>query len=109
MKDFNVEKMENGFYRLLVCKRFYEKHAVLNTVYKFSDKAYFTLDSYDETYVAVLFRFYDNFYPENLEEFANSFYSELNDQQIRMDIETRTSKIKEVIYNKAFSAIRSIK
>ena len=56
MENFEFERIASNVYKLWLCKKMYDKTAVLNASYKNSDKAYFKLDVADDTHVAVIIK-----------------------------------------------------
>ena len=56
MENFEFERIASNVYKLWLCKKMYDKTAILNASYKNSDKAYFKLDVADDTHVAVIIK-----------------------------------------------------
>ena len=106
MDKFEIEFVKHNTYKFFINKKIYEKLAVLNTAYKFSDKAYFKIDSIDDENVAIFIKFKTDSNDIDAQCFVDDFRNELIDQQIRLDLEIRTGYIKNLIYEKAFSAVR---
>lgn len=92
-------------YKFRLTRKMYSREAVLNTSYKFLDKAYFSFGDSDDSCVDVIFEIKKNI-KCNPEYMIKEFYNELIDQQIRCDLDIRVGKIRELIYDKAFSALR---
>lgn len=106
MDCFKYTRDKNGYYSLLLSKKLYSKEAILNSCYVYSKIAYFKLELADEEHVAVIIRFKNNISSETVASFMDEFCNEVVDQQIRLDLEIRTSEIRNMIYEKAFLPIR---
>lgn len=109
MENFEFERVASNVFKLWLCKKLYDKTAILNASYKNSDKAYFKLDVADDTHVAVIIKFKEEISDIEVERFIDDFCNEIIDQQIRLDLEIRTYDIKKLIYKKAFSALKVTK
>ena len=106
MENFEFERIASNVYKLWLCKKMYDKTAVLNASYKNSDKAYFKLDVADDTHVAVIIKLKKEVSNIEVEHFIDDFCNEVIDQQIRLDLDLRTYYIKKIIYEKSFSALK---
>jgi len=101
MKDI-FKQVESNKLLLKIDDSIYEKEAVLNASYKFTDKCYINIESVDSK-IEVYFRCKDN--STNIEEIALSFENELIDQQVRINIGREFKEIREGLVKKAFSSI----
>ena len=99
------EKINDNEYKVIFSKEFYEKDAIFSAVY--NAEKYFVLKvmPYDE-YNVVVYLKYKLQESALLEKRMQEFCNDVNDQQIYLDLEKRTSDIKKRIYEKAFSAIK---
>ena len=107
MGDFNIEVVSDDIFKIIIYKKLYEKQAIFNAAYKYSDIAFFKLDeASDDRHVAVVIKIKKTSSDVDIDSFANEFCNEVIDQQIRFDLDIRTREIKKLIYQKAFSALR---
>lgn len=81
----------------------YTKEAVMNTMYKFTDKFYVKAEPISDSKISVIFTAKDN--SSVTEETVNQFFNELIDQQIRINVEKEYKTIREEIVKKAFASI----
>lgn len=106
MENYSLEKCGENLYKLPICKKIYEKLAILNAIYKFANLAYFKLELYTDTHILLLINIKKGILIDDLDMFAGELLNEINDQQIRLDLEQRTGEIKKLIYEKAFAPVR---
>ncbi|MBR4908669.1 MAG: His-Xaa-Ser system protein HxsD [Acidaminococcaceae bacterium] len=106
MSVFSLEKLEGDVFKLVLSKKIYDKMAVLNASYNQSDIAFFKIDSIDEKNVAVFIKFKNTVQDNEAQVFADNFLNDIIDYQIRLDLDVRTNHIKQVIFDKAFSALK---
>ncbi len=106
MENFEFQKVGNDVYKLWLCKKLYDKLAILNACYRNANKAYFKLDIADDAHVAVIIKFKREFPYTEVKNFIDEFSNDVIDQQIRLDLDARTFGIKKLIYEKAFSALK---
>ena len=106
MRNFEFKQVDYNTFELWLCKKLYDKMAILNASYKNSNKAYFKLDIADDMHVAVIIKFKSVITKNEVEDFINDFCNEVIDQQIRLDLDSRTADIKKLIYEKAFSVLK---
>ena len=101
MKEF-LKKIEGNKLLLTVQNDLYEKEAVLNASYKFTDRCYINVEV-----IGGLTEIY--FQAKNaeivLEEIALECGNELIDQQVRLNTGREFKTIREELVRKAFSSI----
>lgn len=101
MKEI-VKKIENNKMLLKIDSSLYEKEALLQASYKFSDRCYLNIELVD-THFEVYFESKNS--TENLEKIALNFGNEIIDQQIRLQTGREFKGIREQLVKKAFSSI----
>lgn len=107
LEKFDIEIISDSVFKIILCKKLYEKQAIFNAAYKYSNIAFFKLDeASDDRHVAVVIKMKNTSIDVDIDAFANEFCNEVIDQQIRFDLDIRTGEIKKLIYQKAFSALR---
>ena len=101
MKEF-LKKIEENKLLLTVQNDLYEKEAILNASYKFTDRCYINVQAigelteiYFQTKIAEII----------LEEIALEYGNELIDQQVRLNTGREFKTIREELVKKAFSSI----
>lgn len=101
MKEI-LKQIENNKLLLTVSNELYEKEAILNTSYKFTDKCYINIET-----IGMNTEIYFQHKTENisLETIALEFGNELIDQQIRLDTGREFKTIREELIKKAFSSV----
>lgn len=90
-------------------KEIYEKDAVMAAAYKLMDNYAILIEPVSETEVGVIIEAKDKNQIENLEQTAMRFCNEVLDQQIRLDLEKRYGRIREMIVQHAFSPIKDLR
>ena len=105
MNCYKVECVEANTYMICVDTKLYEKDALLNTVYKYSQKAYFKLEDNGKG-ISVYVVFKETMDVDGAKKIVNDFYNELADQQLRLSLDNRTGYIKKLIYEKAFAVLK---
>ena len=101
MKEI-LKEIEGDKLLLKVPKDIYEKEAVLNASYKFTNMCYINIDTI-ENIIEVLFQAKKD--DINLKEIALEFGNELIDQQIRLNTGKEYKVIREELVKKAFNSI----
>lgn len=101
MKEI-LKRIENNKLLLTVSNELYEKDAILNTSYKFTDKCYINIEL-----IGMNTEIYFQSKTENisLETIALEFGNELIDQQIRLVTGREFKTIREELIKKAFSTV----
>ncbi|HBX51112.1 MAG TPA: His-Xaa-Ser system protein HxsD [Bacteroidales bacterium] len=101
MKEI-IKKIEENKLLLTVPNSIYEKEAILNASYKYTDKCYINIEPI-ETITEIYFQKKNE--SINLESIALDFGNELIDQQIRLTTGREYKVIREELVKKAFSSI----
>lgn len=101
MKDI-ITEVEANKMLLKVSTDIYEKEAVLNASYKFTNKCYINIEQIDNI-VEIFFHAKDD--GVNLKQTALEFGNELIDQQIRLNTGREFKIIREELVKKAFNSI----
>ena len=101
MKEI-LKKVEGNKLLLTVDNSLYEKEAVLNTSYKFTDKCFINIEVI-ESITEIYFQSKNE--NINLENIALEFGNELIDQQIRLNCGREFKTIREELVKKAFLSI----
>ena len=107
MENFSFEKLDEDIFRILLSKRLYEKDAILNATYNYSNLGYFKLDNFDDNNVALIFKVKNYGKKVDIDMIIENLYNEINEQQLRLDLESRMGKIRDLIYEKAFAPVRN--
>ena len=101
MKEI-IKQIETNKLLLTVPNDMYEKEAILNASYKFTDKCFVNIEPIG-TFTEIYFQSKtDNI---NLENIALEFGNELIDQQVRLLTGREFKTIREEIVKKAFSSV----
>jgi His-Xaa-Ser system protein HxsD len=101
MKEI-IKKIDKDKMLLKIDSRLYEKDALLQASYKFTNKCYLNIELVD-TYFEVYFESKND--TENLEKIALDFGNEIIDQQIRLQNGREFKEVREQLVKKAFSSI----
>ena len=110
--DFNLLKLELSKDIVDEEKEKYQltwvgkKEAILNATYNYSNLGYFKLDNFDDNNVALIFKLKNYGSQIDVEMIIGNLYNEINEQQMRLDLESRMGKIRDLIYEKAFAPVR---
>lgn len=101
MKEI-LKKIEGDKLLLTVKNDMYEKEAILNASYKFTDKCFINIEP-----IGTLTEIYFHSKNENIdiENIALNFGNELIDQQVRLSTGREFKVIREELVKKAFSSI----
>jgi len=101
MKEI-LKKMEGNKILLKVSNEIYEKDAILNASYKFTDKCFINIEPINK--ITEIY-----FQPKtedlNIENIVLLFGNELIDQQVRLNVGREFKLIREELVKKAFSSI----
>lgn len=101
MKEI-LKKIEENKLLLTVQNDIYEKEAILNTSYKFTDKCFVNIEIIGAiTEICFQSKSEDN----DLEKIALDFGNELIDQQVRLSTGREFKVIREELVKRAFSSI----
>lgn len=101
MKEI-LKKTEGKKVLLTVSNEMYEKDAILNASYKFTDKCFIHIEPIDS--ITEIF-FQSKTVEVDLEIISLNFGNELIDQQIRLNTGREFKIIREELVKKAFSSI----
>lgn len=101
MKEI-IKKISKDKLLLKVDCNLYEKDALLQAAYKFTDRCYINIESVDN-YYEVYFQSKNS--AENLEKVSLEFGNEIIDQQIRLQTGREFKEVREQLVKKAFSSI----
>ncbi len=101
MKEIII-KIEENKLLLTVSNEIYEKRAILNASYKFTNKCFINIEQTDKKF-EILFQQKEK--GTNLETIAFEFGNELIDQQIRINVGREFKTIREELVKKAFNSI----
>ena len=108
MEETKIIIEDNGFLKINIYKQFYEREAIFSAAKKFTNNNTIIIrPSTDKRYVEILFQANEDNKLE-LEDLAKKFCNELLDQQVRLDLEKRFWKIRELIVQHAFSPIANL-
>ena len=103
-----VSKIEDGKLLLKLSKQFYEKSAVTNAAYKFTDKCIILIKPLEEGYVGVWFKARDGQDSETIHNLLDDFCNEVLDQQVRLDLEKRYGSLRDSIVKHAFQPLSDV-
>jgi len=101
MKEI-LREIEGNKLLLTVSNDMYEKEAILNASYKFTDKCYINIEPSDSITEIYFQRKNENIEIDNI---ALDFGNELIDQQVRLNTGREFKVIREELVKKAFSSI----
>ncbi len=90
---------------LKLSKKFYEKSAVMNAAYKFTNKCIIVIEPLEEGYVGVWFKAKDGQGSETISNLLDEFCNEVLDQQVRLDLEKRYGTLRDAIVKHAFQPL----
>lgn len=103
-----VYKVDGNTLAILLHTEFYEKEAVRAACYKFTDKCTILIRPADDFEIEVTFE------PKHgitcdIESTARAFCNEVLDQQVRLDLEKRYGRVRELIVRQAFEPVKNLK
>jgi His-Xaa-Ser system protein HxsD len=101
MKEI-IKKIEENKMLLKIDSSLYDKEALLQASYKFTDKCYLNIELVDNHFEIYFESKNDS---ENLEKIALNFGNEIIDQQIRLQTGREFKEVREQLVKKAFSSI----
>jgi len=101
MKEI-IKKINKDKLLLKVDSNIYEKEALLQASYKFTEKCFINIEKIDN-YYEVYFQSKNG--SENMEYISLEFGNEIIDQQIRLQTGREFKEIREQLVKKAFSSI----
>ena len=97
-----IKEIETNKMLLSVSKEIYEKDAVINASYKYTDKCFLKIEPREEN-IEIIFEVKSN--DINLKEIALDFANEILDQQVRINCGREFKLVREQLVKKAFSSI----
>jgi len=102
-------KLEDGKILVTLNKEIYEKEAIAVAAYKMTDLCSILIKPLENNEINVCFETKEMQSEETLEKIVKDFCNEVLDQQVRLDLEKRYGKIRELIVEHAFSPIKDLK
>lgn len=101
-----IKEIERNKMLLSVSNDIYEKEAVINASYKYTDKCFLIIEPQGD-HINIIFEAKDD--TINLKEIALDFANEILDQQVRINCGREFKIVREEIVKKAFKPIESKK
>jgi len=108
MKE-TISEIKEGAAHVRLMKEIYDKEAVLNAAYKMTDKYSVLIKSVGVHEMSVIIEPKGQQSIEELESAVSDFCNEVLDQQVRLNLERRFWKIRELIIEHAFSPLADLK
>ena len=106
MSRNNMEEVANRGIKLDISTEYYSRDAILEAMYRFTDRCYIDLSPKGEKAVEVHFIAKQS--GTNLDTITKDFLNELIDQQLRYQIRCETRPIRERIIREAFTPLENI-
>ena len=100
-----IPEIKEGAAHIRLMKEIYDKEAILNAAYKMTDKYSVLIKALGDHEISVIIEPKGQQSIEELESAASDFCNEVLDHQIRLDLEKRFGKIRELIIEHAFSPL----
>lgn len=97
-----IKEIDKNKLLLKIDCNIYEKEALLQATYKFTDRCYINIESVDNDFEVY---FQSKNQSENIEQIALEFGNVIIDQQIRLQIGREFKEIREKLVQRAFSSI----
>ncbi len=95
-------EIKNNILTIKINKNIYPKEVIIQTTYVLLDDFYFLIDEEDKYYIITIkYKEENSNTKENLKKAAYKFFDELIESQSYIDQLKRTSKIREIILEKA--------
>ena len=101
-------KLDGGRLLLTLGKEIYQKEAIMAAAYKITDSCTVLIRPSGEGEVEVILEPKAEQTIQDLEKIASEFCNDVLDQQIRLDLEKRYGRIRELIVKHAFSPIKDL-
>lgn len=108
LSDNIVERLDDGKLMLRFSKEYYLREAIFAAAYKFTDKCAVKIEPVGEVHIGVILEERVGLEEEALKKIAMDFANEALDQQVRLDLEARNGRIRELIVRHAFSPISDL-
>lgn len=99
-----VSQQADGRMALVLAKEMYQKEAIFQAAYKFTDVCYIVIEPADYKHVGVYFQLKPDA-GGDLEVISLDFCNEVLDQQVRLDLERSYGTLRDLIVRQAFSPI----
>ena len=103
-----IRLMENGMVKIILSKAIYERETIFRTARKFNDKCVIIVEPHEQSEVAVILQLKDGL-NDGIRIIAGDFCNELINQQVLIECEDRYQKIRDVVFQHAFSPVANIK
>lgn len=103
------EKISNLVYCINLNKSIYTRDAISMAANKYADRCYIKLDDTGDDYLHVYFKLRYEINDKAIEQLIDEYCNDVLDKQIQFDLEERFGKLREIIYQKAFSPAGGIK
>ncbi len=101
-----VKKINDNVFFLELAKEVYQKKAILETGYKFSNKFHVQIISISELNYGLYLKTKNR--NNKIEDDINEFCNELVDQQLRLDVEKSYGNIRDLLVKQAFSPVENM-
>ncbi len=101
-------KVDSNRVTVVLHKEIYEREAVMSAAYRFTDAFGILIRPLGDNEMEVLIEPKREPTPKPLEFTARDFCNEVLDQQVRLFLERRCGRIKELIIEHAFSPLESL-
>lgn len=108
MRKGIFSKTEDGKLLLTLAKEYFLREAVFATMHKFSNVCGVEVFPVGEYEVGVWLTPKTGMSQEDLQRIAETFSEELVDQQVRLDLDKRNGRIREIIVKHAFSPLDNL-
>lgn len=103
-----ISKTEDGKLLLTLSKEYFLREAVFAAAHKYSNICKVEIFPVGEYEVGVWLSLKEGVREEELHSIAEEFSNELIDQQIRLDLDKRNGRIRELIVKHAFAPLDNI-
>jgi len=103
-----ISEYEEGRFFMRLSKEIYEKDAIMQAAYKLTDLCTIMIKPHGESEVEVVFEPQGKTDPAALRRIAARFCNEVLDQQVRLDLDKRYGKLRELIVQHAFSPLGNL-
>ena len=107
--DKIVHKLDNGGLKVTLSREIYKREAVMEASYKFTGLCTVLIKPSTDKGLEVIFEPKKQGIGQDLDDLTSRFCNEVLDQQIRLDLEKRYGKIRELIVKHALSPLKDLK
>ena len=108
-EGFDSLIMYNGTIEVYLSKRFFEKEAVFAAAFSITNKYRVKIEPAAENNVKIIIFPIKEGQTTNKAEIVNSLLNKLIDEQLRLDLEKRYGRIRELIIEHAFSPLENLR